>query len=60
MYFLKDDRKAHFNAWKYPTFYHFPFFETFRGTTVPQTTPCGAAPAYDSPDDFDKICQFFM
>ena len=37
MYFLKDDRKVNFNfnAWKYPTYSHFSFFETFRGDFAP-------------------------
>ena len=34
MYFLiKDDRKANFNAWKYPIFF---YFETFRGGGPPR------------------------
>ena len=44
MYFLiKDDRKANFNAWKYPIFYFFSSFETFRGGGRP-LPPRGAAP----------------
>ena len=45
MYFLiKDDRKAHFNAWKYPIFF-FSFFETFRGRpSAPQFPPPMAPP----------------
>ena len=38
MYFLiKDDRKANFNAWKYPIFFF--FFETFRGAVAPPPAP---------------------
>ena len=42
-YFLvKDDRKANFNtldAWKYPTFSIFSFFNTFRGAFTPSSPP---------------------
>ena len=41
-FFVKDDRKSNFNAWKYPIFYKFPFFETFRER--PPLPPYGAAP----------------
>ena len=52
MYFLiKDDRKANFNAWKYPIFYFFSFFETFRGAVTP-CPPHGAAPVCGSNFEF--------
>ena len=44
MYFLvKDDRKANFDnfyEWKYPVFFNFPFFETFKGWSPPWRRPC--------------------
>ena len=39
---IQDDRKANFNnfdAWKYPTFSIFSFFETFRGGFPPSAPP---------------------
>ena len=47
MYFLiKDDRKANFNAWKYPIFsFFFLFFKPLGGRSLPPAPPpCGAAP----------------
>ena len=47
-YFLaKGDIKANFNnfdAWKYPIFFHFPFFEICRGAFAPLAPPPPMAP----------------